>query len=280
MYATRLQRPLDEAKRRACLLHVGTCLVVLGVLGCGAVLAQGPTPSPAVAAAQAGQEEFSSSQPVAVSYGAPGIRVIVPENTLIRVTTDASLNTKRSKVGTPVSFTISEDVIVNHLLAIPRGVTVHGRVVENKKAGVVRGSPELTLKLDSLDSGGESCPLYAYQFKVTGASREKPVERGVVDGAYYGALAGGVVAGRTSASLTRRTEAEDMGAGAAAGAGAVAAASLTAPRPVVAIPAESQMDFYLASPISVQPVSQKEAERLSHRLHPGSPVLYVRGDTP
>jgi len=40
------------------------------------------------------------------------------------------------------------------------------------------------------------------------------------------------------------------------------------------------MDFYLASPISVQPVSAKEAERLAERLHPGGPVLYVRGDTP
>ena len=69
-------------------------------------------------------------------------------------------------------------------------------------------------------------------------------------------------------------------AGAAAGAGVVAAASVATPRPVLAIPPESQMDFYLAAPISVQPVSAKEAEQLAQRMHPGAPVLYVRGDTP
>jgi hypothetical protein len=40
------------------------------------------------------------------------------------------------------------------------------------------------------------------------------------------------------------------------------------------------MDFYLAAPISVQPLSKKEAEQLSQRVHPGGPVLYVRGERP
>lgn len=47
-----------------------------------------------------------------------------------------------------------------------------------------------------------------------------------------------------------------------------------------AFPAESQMDSYLASPISVVPVSGKEAAQLAQRYHHGGPVLYVRGDTP
>ena len=166
------------------------------------------------------------------------------------------------------------------MLAIPRGATVHGEVVEDKKAGVVRGSPDLVLKLDALDLGGESYPIYAYQFKVRGASKEKPTEENAVKGAYYGAIAGAIVADRTNALPTRQIEAEDMAAGAAAGVGAVTAAAVIGPRPVVSIPAESQMDFFLASPISVQPVSPKEAERLSQQLHPGDPVLYVRGDTP
>jgi len=194
--------------------------------------------------------------------------------------TDQSLSTKRSKDGAAVSFTVSEDVMVNHVLAIPRGATVHGEVVENKKAGVVHGSPELALKLDLLDIGGESYPLYAYQFKVRGASKEKPTEHNVVNGAYYGALAGSVVAGQTNALPTRTIEAEDMAAGAAAGAGAVAAVAVVRPRPVVSIPAESQMDFYLAAPLSIQPLTAKEAERLTKRTHLGDPVLYVRGDTP
>jgi hypothetical protein len=179
-----------------------------------------------------------------------------------------------------VSFTVSEDVVVSHVLVIPRGATVRGEVVEDKKAGRLSGSPELTLELESLELGGESYPLLTYQFKVRGASKSKPVADDAIAGAYYGALAGGVVAGRTNALPTRKIEAEDMAAGAAVGAGAVVAAAAATPRPEVKLPAESQMDFYLASPISVQPVSAEEAERLGERLHNGGPVLYVRGDTP
>ena len=37
------------------------------------------------------------------------------------------------------------------------------------------------------------------------------------------------------------------------------------------------MDFHLAAPITVQPVSQQEATRLAQGLNPGGPVLYRRG---
>jgi len=100
-------------------------------------------------------------------------------------------------------------------------------------------------------------------------------------GAVIGALAGGVVSARTTTGgATRASNAKDMAAGAAIGAGAVAVAAAVTPRPVLNIPAESQMDFYLASPISVQPVTAKQAEQMAQKLHPGGPVLYVRGDTP
>jgi hypothetical protein len=278
--------------------------VFMGALVGGTVFAQGSIPSQPVSNAQdvGGASPNANSpvdrrtvsreqtadvegqslplQPVVLSYGVPGGHVIVPEDTLIRLTTDQALSTKRSKAGAPVSFTVSEDVIVNHVLAIPRGATVHGEVLEAKKAGVVRGSPELVLELDTLDLGGKSYPLYAYQFKVVGTSKDKPLERDVVKGAYYGALAGRVVAGRTNALPTQEVEAEDMVGGAAAGAGAVTAVSIVGPRPVVAIPAESQMDFMLASPLSVLSVSQTDAKKLSQGLSSDAPVLYVRGATP
>jgi len=226
------------------------------------------------------QGQSSSSQPVIPSYGTLGVHITVLEDTLIRVITDQPLSTKRSRDGTPVSFTVSEDVIVNHVLVIPRGATVHGEVVQDKKAGRLTGSPELTLKLISLDLGGASYPLYTYQFKVRGASKTKPTAAQIEGGAVVGALAGGVVSTSAKGGATRAGYAEDMAAGAAAGAGVVAATSVATPRPVLAIPAESQMDFYLAAPISVQPVSAKEAEQLAQRLHPGAPVLYIRDDNP
>jgi hypothetical protein len=252
-------------------------LILLGVLGEAGASGQSgagigvhaDTPPQVVGAAAA-----------KLSYGIQGKHVILLENTLLRAMTDHGLSTKRAKVGTQVTFTVAEDVAVGGVLAIPRGAKLHGEVVENRKAGRVSGTPELTLKLDSLELGGESYLVYAYQFKVRGASKQKPSTDGMVDAAYYGALAGGVVAGRTNALPTREIEAEDMAAGAAVGAGAVAAAAIIAPRPVVDLPAESQMDFYLASPLSVQPLGEQDAEALERQFHSRGPALYVRGGTP
>jgi hypothetical protein len=252
--------PLPDPRHR---LHIGA-FVVMAALSASKVFAQEPAPAR-----------------VPLSYGTPGTHVIVLEKTLIRVITDQPLSSKRSRDGTPVLFTVSQDVVVNHVLVIPRGATVHGEVIQHKKAGRLSGSPELTLKLLTLDLGGESYPLYTYQFRVRGESKTPPAPDDLVQAAYYGAIAGDIVAARTAKEApTRASTAEDMAAGAAVAAGVVAAASAITPRPVLAIPAESQMDFYLTSPISVQPVSAKEAERLGQRLHPGGPVLYVRGDTP
>ena len=226
-----------------------------------------------------GQFSSSPSQPVVLSYGTPGTHVTVLENTLIRVMTDQPLSSNRSYDG-PLFFTLSEDVIVNHVLVIPRGVTVLGEVIQTRKAGVVSGSPELTLKLDSLDLDGQSYPIYTYQFRAQGTSKTMPTANDLEAAAVIGALAGGVVSARSNGGSTLTKNAKDMAAGAAVGADVIAAAAVASPRPVLEIPAESQMDFYLASPISIQPVSAKEAERLAQRLHPGGPVLYVRGDTP
>jgi hypothetical protein len=252
--------------------------VVLAALSGVVALAQVPAPGP-VADVQ-GQSSSAPAPPEVLSYGEPGKHILVQENTMIRTLTDQPMGTGRSKVGMKVTFTVSEDLVVNHVLVIPRGATVHGEVVENKEAGRTTGPPLLTVKLVSLDLGEESVPIYSYQYKVWGTSKEKPTVRNLEGGAVLGALAGDVVGVRATGASTPGQVAKDMAAGAAAGAGTVALAALAAPRPQIDIPAESQMDFYLATPISVQPVSEKDAERLARRLHPGGPVLYVRGDAP
>jgi hypothetical protein len=206
--------------------------------------------------------------------------VIVSENTLIRVMTDQSVSSKKSKEGTSVSFTVSEDVVVNHVLVIPRGATVHGEVVGTKKAGRLNGGAEVTLKLNFLDLGGESYPLYSYQFTVEGESKTKPTSDDIGKAAEFGALAGAVVSAKQKGGPTRASNIEDISAGAAIGAGAEALSPVLEPGPVLEIPAETEMDFFLASPISVQPVTEKEAEQLGKRIHPGGPLLYVRGERP
>jgi hypothetical protein len=237
------------------------------ILSGSIVVAQSSTPA-ATADAPA-SPQIAPAKPAAPE--APRAPITILEDTLIRVRTLEPLNSKRTKEGSPVRFMVSEDVFVGDELAIPLGATVHGMVAESKKAGVLTGSPELELQLVSLDLGGRSYPLVSYHFKVKGASKTKPTETKAIRGAYVGAIVGsvGTVPGSTAASRV---------AGIGAGLGTLASAASPGPR--ISIPSESQVDFFLAAPITVTPVSAKEAARLSRGLHPGGPTLYLRDDTP
>lgn len=230
----------------------------------------------------------SSSSPAAGPARVPALPadpskgpVTILEDTLIRVQTLEPINSKRAKDGTPLLFTVSEDVVAGNVMVIPRGAMVRGSVVESKKAGVLTGSPELTLKLTSLDLGGRSYPLDSYQFKVKGTSKTPVTEKDAVRGAAVGAIVGGSVSGVSSKGVVSSDgsgKAVSMAAGAAVGAGVGTLVSAGTPGPGIWIPSEAQVDFYLAAPIAVTPVSAKEAARLSQGLHPGGPSLYVRGD--
>jgi hypothetical protein len=224
--------------------------------------------------------QSSSSQPHVLSYATPNSQATVLEDTLIRVMTNQPLSSRQSKNGSAVLFTLSEDVTVDNVIVIPRGVTVYGELVQTRKAGVLTGSPELTLRLVSLDLGGRSYPLYTYQFEVQGASKTKPTETKVKGGAVIGAIVGRVFSGSAKGGTTGVGKLAGMGTGATLGAGVGAIASMAIPGPILTIPTESQLDFYLASPMSVQTVSVKEAARLLLGLHPDGPTLYVRDDAP
>ena len=245
----------------------------------------GGSQTPAAAGTQAGAAtSSSSSQPppprLYWSSKNPNVQVTVLEDTLFRVITDTPFSSKEVHDGQPLSFTLYEDVLVDDLLVIPRGVTLHGRVVETKKAGKLKGSPDLILKLVSLDMEGRRYRIYSYEFKVDGTSKTKPTETKVKTGAVIGALVGAAVDGSASAPPSAAGILAGMGTGAAVGAGVGTVVAAVTPGPVIDIPAESQIDFYLASPISVVPVSRREADRLSEGLYSGGPVLYVRGETP
>jgi hypothetical protein len=208
----------------------------------------------------------------------PNAQVTVLENSLLRVRTNEPISSRQTRAGAELLFTLSEDVVVDGVLIVPRGAALHGTVVESKQPGTLTGSASLVLKLTALDLGGRSYPLYSYQLKVVGASKTKPTETKVKNGAVIGTIVGGIFSGSAKGEPSAAGKLIGMGTGAALGAGVGTAVSAATPAPILSIPAESQMDFYLASPISVVPASEKEAKRISQGLHAGGPVLYVRGD--
>ncbi len=210
------------------------------------------------------------TQPQARSYAEPRGPVTIPQGTLVQVRTNESLNSKRAKDGEPVQFTVIRDVAVGGVLALPKGATVHGVVTEVKKAGDLGGSPELALRLTSLDLGGQSYQLDSDQFKVRGPNKAGQTVGSAVGGGIIGTIIGCAVGGRAAGCA--------IGAGAGLAAGT--AASAASPGPGVWIPAEALVTFHLNSPLTVNPVDAQEAARLAEGLYTGGPALYRRGYYP
>jgi len=215
------------------------------------------------------QPNYAPKRPAAPRYTEATGPVTIPASTLLQLRTSESIKSKKAKVGRPIQFVVIRDVAVGGVLAIPRGATVHGVVVESKKAGDLAGGSELALRLTSLDLGGQSYPVESGLFKVKGPGKGEYTAHNMVGSTLLG-TAIGCIAGR--------------GAGCAIGAGAglVAgtAASAATPGPGVWIPVEARVDFHLSAPLTVNPVSLKEAARMAQGLYQGGPALYQRGYSP
>ena len=212
------------------------------------------------------QQQYQPSQPRQPMYRFPSGPVTVPPGTLLQVRTSEAVSSKRATEGTPVQFTLIQDVTLGGVLAIPRGATVHGVVTGIRRAGALAGKPELALQLTSLDLSGRNYPLDSDVFKVRGPNKAGRTAGNVIGGALLGAIIGGVAGGGGGAAI-----------GAVAGGGVGTAASAASSGPGVWIPSEALVSFHLAAPLTVNPVSQEEANQLAEGLNQGGPSLHQRG---
>ena len=198
-------------------------------------------------------------------YAMPSGPVTIPAGALVQVRTAEAVSSKSAAEGTPVQFTVIRDVTAGGALAIPRGATVHGVVTAVRQAGQLAGSPELALRLTSLDLGGRSYPIESDLFRVKGPSKTGRTAGNVVGGALLGAIVGGVAGGGAGAAI-----------GGVAGGTVGTAASAAEHGPNAWIPSEALVTFHLADPVTVDPVSQDEANRLAQGLNQGGPQLHQR----
>jgi hypothetical protein len=230
----------------------------------GSMPPQGQAPSPDQGEPYQGQAYNPPPQ-----YALPKGPMTVPQGTLLRLRTSEAVNSKRAREGEPVQFTVISDVAIDGVLAIPRGATVHGVVIESKRSGELRGSPVLALQLTSLDLGGQNYTLYSDQFKVKGPSKTGHTVGNMISGGLIGTLIGCAVGGGAGCAI-----------GAGTGVAGGTAVSAASPGPGIWIPDEARVDFHLYAPLTVQPVSAQEAARLSQGLYSEGPTLNRREQNP
>lgn len=182
--------------------------------------------------------------------------VSVPEGTLLQVRTVETLDSGRLQPGQMFDATVASDVWEGNVLAIPRGATLQGVIVEAAQPkGRLGGKPQLDLRITALSMGGQTYRLDTNVWTSVGPDKAGYSVGNAATGGLLGAIVGGIIGRGPGAAV---------GAGLGAMTGLGLSSATKGPR--IYIPSEAVLNFHLTRPVTVQPVSWEEARRLASNV--------------
>ncbi len=190
---------------------------------------------------------------------AAGVPVTIPSGALLRVRINRGLDSNHIQPGTSFDGTVLSDVASGGVIAIPRGASVQGVVVDAKKAGALKGEGQLSLQINSVTLGGTSFPVVSDLWERQGRDKTVGTVNSALGLGVLGAIVGGVAGGGAGAAV-----------GAGVGAGVGVAGSAASPGGRVIVPPEAVLSFHLAQPAEVRTVSEQEMQRLAYAAGPGT----------
>jgi hypothetical protein len=190
-----------------------------------------------------------------------GLDVTVPAGSMLRIRINRGLDSNHIQPGATFDGVVLTDVIAGGAVAIPRGASVSGVVVDAKKAGVFKGEGELSLQINTLTLGGNTYPLPTNIWARNGRDKTAGTVNNTVGTSAVGAIIGAIAGGGEGAAI-----------GAGVGAGAGLAGSAASPRGQIIVPPESVLTFTTAAPTSVKTLSEQEMSRLAYAAGPRRPA--------
>ncbi len=210
------------------------------------------------------QRQYPSGRPL------PSGPILIPQGTLLNVRLSEPLDSHRAGEGAFFQATSASDIYVGGVLAIPRGATLQGQVVHAESAkGSLGGNSTLALRLNNLVLEGHTYPLNTDIWVGNSHGKGAYSAGNTITGASIGAIIGGIAGGGAGAAV---------GAAIGGATGAVASSASSGPR--VILPPEMVLPFHLVGPVTVDPVSYQEAQRLAGSQPQGGPYLERRPSYP
>ncbi len=197
--------------------------------------------------------------------------MVVPNGSILRVRINQGLSSKNAAPGTTFDGVVLSNVIAGGLIAIPRGASFQGTVVDAHTAGQLSGKGELKLQLTSVSLGGQTYPVVTDFWWHQGADKTGNTVGNTVGLAGVGAVIGAIAGGGVGAAV-------GAGVGGIAGLGVSSASG----QGEATLPAEAIVTFHLTQPADVTTVSQAELNRLGagvpqpqmQRRYPSPPPPY------
>jgi len=209
----------------------------------------------------------SAEQPYVAQKG--GDAVVVPSGSVLRVRINQGMNSKNTAPGTTFDGVLLSDVQAGGSIAIPRGASVQGTVVDAHTAGQLGGKGELKLQVTNVSFGGKTYPVATDFWWHQGVDKTANTVGNTVGLAGVGALIGAVAGGGVGAAV-------GAGVGGVAGLGVSSASG----RGEAALPPEAIVTFHLTHSADVTTVSQAELNRLGAGVPPSQPQMQRRYPPP
>jgi hypothetical protein len=214
-------------------------LAVGVILFLGACSSSTPNSSDSSSTASGKPDEKKASGKSAASGAKP---IVIDAGTVLSVTLDQTVSSKTANSGDSFDASLAAPVAVGDKVVLPTGTKAKGKVTVAQSAGRFKGHAALALTLDSIIINGNPVAIQTTNVQETSKGRGKRTAVGAGGGAVFGAIVGGLAGGGAGAGI-----------GAAAGAGAgTAAVGFTGKRDI-SLPAETQLSFKLAAPLSITP---------------------------
>jgi hypothetical protein len=188
-------------------------------------------------------------QPYVAQKG--GDAVVVPKGSILRVRINEGMSSKNTAPGTAFDGVVLSDVVAGASIAIPRGASIQGTVVNAHTAGQLGGKGELKLQLTNVSFGGMTYPVSTDFWWHQGVDKTGNTVGNTIGLASVGALIGAVAGGGIGAAV-------GAGVGGVAGLGVSSASGAGE----ASIPPEAIVTFHLTQPADVTTVSQAELNRL------------------
>jgi hypothetical protein len=190
----------------------------------------------------------SDNAPSPSSNSAPapsGKSMVVPSGTEISVRTNDIIDSTQAREGQSFSAVIANDVTgASGEVLIPKGADAE-LVLRQASSGGTTGSPELTLDLQSVSTGGHRYEVSSsdlQQGNNRGLGKNKRTATMVGGGAVLGTLLGAIAGGGKGAAI-----------GAASGAAVGGTAQVLTKGKEVKVPAETVLNFKLDQPLHLDP---------------------------
>lgn len=195
-------------------------------------------PIPASAPAPAATAPVASAAPA--SRPSSSSSLTVPAGTVISVRMIDGVDSTTNQVGDQFHASLENEIVVNGVVAAPKGADVYGKLGTVKSAGTIQGQSELELELTGIRINGNLLPVVSGDYEVAGKSRGKQSAERIGGVAAIGAVIGAIAGGGKGAAI-----------GAAAGAGAGTAVQVLTKGQQVKVPSETVLDFTLRAPIII-----------------------------